>query len=425
MPNLVDEFLEQYGRERDHYAKVVELARGLLESLLEQQGIRGIVTGRAKSLHRLRSKIEARTLEKQYTSFEQIRSDIVDLAGIRVALYFPGDRQRVDKIITDTFTIREVKVFPEQSHNRARGRWKRRFSGYGATHHRGYLRVGDLDIDQHHYANAQIELQVASVLMHAWSEVEHDLAYKPLSGELSIDELAILDEVNGLVAAGEIAFERLQVAAERRIAASRAPMKTTYDLSSLLTDHARTRLQTELTDATLGRTDLLLEMLRRFDLDTPEKLQPYLSALDPDLVRRPIAEQVADLVINGDSQRAALYKSLQARSNQISERDLAVGELVRWWNTLEYVIGVSIEDDPPSFSQVRQQAQYLLNSDFVRFNQLRKLRNEALHRRDGLNVDDLRIATASVRRLVEILTESEDVEVRTAAQQALSGSVHA
>ena len=46
--------------------------------------------------------------------------------------------------------------------------------------------------------------------MHAWSEVEHDLVYKPLAGDLSEEELAILDEINGLVLTGEIALERLQ-----------------------------------------------------------------------------------------------------------------------------------------------------------------------------------------------------------------------
>ncbi len=41
--------------------------------------------------------------------------------------------------------------------------------------------------------------------MHAWSEVEHDLTYKPMQGTLSEEELSILDELNGLVLAGEIA----------------------------------------------------------------------------------------------------------------------------------------------------------------------------------------------------------------------------
>ena len=64
------------------------------------------------------------------------------------------------------------------------------------------MREESLDRSQKKYTTARIEIQVASVLMHAWSEVEHDLVYKPLQGTLSDEELAILDELNGLVLAG-------------------------------------------------------------------------------------------------------------------------------------------------------------------------------------------------------------------------------
>lgn len=63
--------------------------------------------------------------------------------------------------------------------------------------------------------------------MHAWSEVEHDLIYKPLQGTLSKEELAILDELNGLVLAGEIALERLQAAGNERIQAAKMLFLTT------------------------------------------------------------------------------------------------------------------------------------------------------------------------------------------------------
>ena len=79
------------------------------------------------------------------------------------------------------------------------------------------MREESLDRSQKKYTTARIEIQVASVLMHAWSEVEHDLVYKPLQGTLSDEELAILDELNGLVLAGEIALERLQNAGNERI----------------------------------------------------------------------------------------------------------------------------------------------------------------------------------------------------------------
>lgn len=69
--------------------------------------------------------------------------------------------------------------------------------------------------------------------MHAWSEVEHDLVYKPLSGNLSDEELAILDEINGLVLSGEIALERLQKAITERTTKQKE-VTDKYQLTNLI-----------------------------------------------------------------------------------------------------------------------------------------------------------------------------------------------
>lgn len=53
----------------------------------------------------------------------------------------------------------------------------KRFSGYWARHYRVQLKDNLLQDTQKRYVNSKTEIQVASVLMHAWSEVEHDLVY--------------------------------------------------------------------------------------------------------------------------------------------------------------------------------------------------------------------------------------------------------
>ena len=62
--------------------------------------------------------------------------------------------------------------------------------------------------------------------MHASSEVEHDLVYRPFEGTHSDEEYAILDELNGLVIAGEIALLRLQKAGEARVTGSERQLET-------------------------------------------------------------------------------------------------------------------------------------------------------------------------------------------------------
>jgi ppGpp synthetase/RelA/SpoT-type nucleotidyltranferase len=222
----IEQFVGRYRKEYVFYDLAARLAAQLLEQTLQSAGIRAIVTARAKSPIRLEQKVRQRHLRKNYQSIDDIFRDIVDLAGVRIALYFPAERDQVGKIISQLFSLDgQPKSFPEES---KAATYAKRFSGYWATHYR----VRHRDSSLRRYAEALIEIQVASVLMHAWAEVNHDLVYKPLQGNLSDDEYAILDELNGLVMAGEIALERLQRSGETRVATKGRVFSSHYDLST-------------------------------------------------------------------------------------------------------------------------------------------------------------------------------------------------
>ncbi|MSE13655.1 hypothetical protein GKC49_00310 [Pantoea agglomerans] len=135
------------------------------------------------------------------------------------------------KLITSSgvfFLSRKKKNFPEnKSQLSSPGEYEKIFSGYKATHYRVKMK-GETRYSQLH----PVEIQVASVLMHAWSEVEHDLVYKPFQGNLSREEHMILDEINGLVLTGNLALERLQQAGRARTEAQSYEFKNHYDLTS-------------------------------------------------------------------------------------------------------------------------------------------------------------------------------------------------
>ena len=134
-----------------------------------------MVTSRAKSIIRLETKVRQRSSAKAYKCVDDIFSDIADLAGARVALYFPGERAQVDVLIKSLFNvIGSPKEFPDGT----MPAYEKRFSGYRATHYRVQLRESGLSDVQKRYAEARVEIQVASVLMHAWAEVEHDVLPK-------------------------------------------------------------------------------------------------------------------------------------------------------------------------------------------------------------------------------------------------------
>ena len=216
LPKLIDKFMREYERSYDYYFSAARLVADALDNALISRGIRTWVSFRAKRPDSLAVKIERRALslknKKGYRTIEDIYADIVDLAGVRVALYFPKDRQDVDAVIKEFFDVH----FEKQLSGSTALDEPKKFSGYWATHYRVSPKKDSLKPAEERYHRAKVEIQVATIIMQAWSEIEHDLVYKPQGGSLSHEEHAILDELNGVVLQGERVLERLQKAGERR-----------------------------------------------------------------------------------------------------------------------------------------------------------------------------------------------------------------
>jgi ppGpp synthetase/RelA/SpoT-type nucleotidyltranferase len=395
----IGQFIERYTKEYDFYDQAGRLAAGQLESTLQEAGIRAIVTSRAKSVSRLREKCIKRHTRKPYESVNAIYHDIVDLAGVRVALYFPGERDQVDGIINSLFQLVEPKkVFPDSAQLRP----EKRFSGYSAAHYRVTLREQSLQESERRYALAKIEIQVASVLMHAWSEVEHDLVYKPLSGQLSDDEYAILDQLNGLVLAGEIALERLQRAGQVRIGYAGGSFANHYDLASYLVSRASTLNDQPLSDAGLGRVDLLFALMSEVGIETADQLIPYLEALHSDFERRPLAEQVIDEILAADPSRYETYLSLRSQLDPALPSDMdarfrETGAFLAQWNELERLLHelVPQETARPAHALFREAFKLgrIDKQTMSELDDLRRLRNRMVHGVDAPSPVVLREAT--------------------------------
>ncbi len=346
---VIEQFIEHYKKEYDFYETVSRLVAQQLENKLQASGIRAIVTYRAKNPDRLLVKLLQRdeSRNEPYKTLKDIYDDIYDFSGVRVALYFPDDRDIVDNIIKDNFTIiSKIKNFPSESKTPS---YNRRFSGYWATHYRINLKDSSLQESQKRYTEAKIEIQVASVLMHAWSEVEHDLVYKPLSGNLSNDELAILDELNGLVLAGEIALERLQAAGNIRIGKDKASFNNQYEVASFLYNKYSDKLN-NISDTQLGNVELLFKLLKECNLANHTALLPYLKSLFFTKEKRSLSEQIADNIIMGNKERYDIYSKLKEINSQgdLSLQN-AIGFFMSQWINLESKINeLTIETHPKS-----------------------------------------------------------------------------
>lgn len=414
---LVEDFIQRYRREFDFFDQAARIVAQSLQLRLDAAGIRAMVTFRAKSTTRLEAKIRQRARSNAYASLNEIYADIVDLAGVRVALYFPGERQRVDAVVRELFHLVDPpKEFPSAS----KPSYEKRFSGYWAVHYRVQLKESTLNDAQKRYADARVEIQVASVLMHAWAEVEHDLVYKPLQGRLSDGEYAILDELNGLVIAGEIALERLQRAGESRVAAVSRPFSNHYDLAAYLVDKAKSLLKEPFHDAALGRADVLFDLLSRLDLATPGRLEPFLSSLHGETESRPLAEQIIDQLLAEDSSRYQIYTDLRVEREIMSSGYTpfgsdtvlhTIGHFVHSWANLEQEIRrrVRLLDAQralfPTFRLLPESGLFSRET-LAELEQLRRLRNNLVHGEDIPALDEIVDAAERLKSILANLNST-------------------
>lgn len=409
--DIVDEFVDRYPKEIDYYDQVARMVARKLEAALAGAGLRAIVTSRAKSFARLKDKLIQRNAKKPYTSIPGVYADIADLAGVRVALYFPGEREQVGKVITRLFAVYEEKrKNPTENANLSEGK---RFSGYSAVHYRVNLRSNDAEDSEQRYSEANVEIQVASVLMHAWSEVEHDLVYKP-EAVLSPQEYSLLDQLNGLMLAGEISLEQLQRAGEARVAETGRAFPNHYDLAAhLLATASRLDLD-DIDDSGLGRVDLLFALLDYLERKKPEDLEPYLRLVHGNLEQRPLAEQIIDALLSEDENLYAEYQRIREQvvgkptttkeSNAIHQ---GIGEFLAAWVALEKImndLAPNQDKDRHRFNTLK----WLSNSIFdpetsFAFKDLRSFRNRLVHGVELPSVEQLRAATEGVRALEDEL----------------------
>lgn len=409
--DLIDQFMARYTKEYDFYSQTARLAQQKLETNLQAAGVRSIVTGRAKSITRLEEKCRQREAKRGgYSSIDEVYADIVDLAGVRVALYFPAEIDQVDGMVIRLFNVLTKKRFPVSA-GRPEGK---RFDGYKATHYRVQLKEDGLNETEKRYAAARVEIQVASVLMHAWAEVEHDLVYKPLDANLSEDEHAILDELNGMVLTGEIALERLQKAGEARVAVSGRKIVNHYDLAVHLLGAAAKLTEKPISESGLGRVDLLFDFMTRLGINTPKLLKPYIEALHGNVELRPLAEQVIDALLAEDAERYEIYDSVRAQrpwprvrtdSDQIVYN--CIGKFMARWMEVEALFRELFPPKPgrgpviPTRYQMADLA--LLSEDMLsEYDRLRRMRNLLVH---GVEVPALADLDEATKRLDVILSE--------------------
>lgn len=298
----------------------------------------------------------------------------------------------IDHIIREVFDINEVKNFPTVGKSQ----------GYTAIHYRGSLKTSLLTDQQQRYSKANIEIQIASLLMHAWAEVEHDIVYKPLQGKISKEEENALNELNSIVLQGEKALEKLQQAALRRNS-----FNDHYDLYNFLIQYINEKYNVEEEQILVGDTQKLYVFLVANKIDTQIKLKNKIKELNLILDDNwTLSDQIMDYIEDNYKTSLRSYLKGSTYKSKITSES-TVGAFLLAWIELEKTLkqndmGTSYKD---TFIRLKSLVNIGLLSqiEYKHIYKLRSIRNQLVHGIEMPDSDYLEWHTKEIKHLTENL----------------------
>jgi ppGpp synthetase/RelA/SpoT-type nucleotidyltranferase len=162
-----DQLINEYKDRRPVFGEFNIAVFKLLQNILEEGNYKYQITYRTKTLGSLREKLAKKEMKGRiYKNLE----DIKDLAGVRIVFYFESDEK---KFIKEMINEISGQLIVEK---------KNKPSGYSARH--VILSFGPKRLILNEYKKfkkLKCEVQLTSILYHAWSEIEHDLIYKNIN----------------------------------------------------------------------------------------------------------------------------------------------------------------------------------------------------------------------------------------------------
>ncbi len=250
-------------------------------------------------------------------------------------------------------------------------------------------------------------------MMHAWSEVEHDLIYKPLQGTLSDEELSILDELNGLVLTGEIALERLQSAGNERIKNKNTTFSSQYDLASYLYNYLSNHFRQEDIELRMGNVELLFKLISRLKIVKVKDIEPILKSVKFEKDRRNISQQIVDQIITGNEKRYQIYQELQTGGAAIDPELLKViGCFFDHWVPLEKLLNKAASGNTAksygAFNINTLKRLEVLDKDLAgKVGALRKTRNMLIHDIEKPDAEELAKQTEEIKEVFQELVQKQ------------------
>lgn len=164
--NLIDRIiLEDYRKEKEQYAELGRVVQPMLEAICAKAGVAPFgIEHRIKTEKSLAEKLERRS--GWFSTLE----DVYDVLGLRIICLFSDEIDKIGNLVEQSFVIDKNRSYDRRAQIQADS------FGYLSLHYICSL-PPDADYPEE-LCGKKFEVQIRTLLQHAWAVTEHDLGYK-------------------------------------------------------------------------------------------------------------------------------------------------------------------------------------------------------------------------------------------------------
>jgi putative GTP pyrophosphokinase len=282
-----DKAVAEYLKVQPFYADLADVVSRIIRESIASRRIKiHSVQSRAKSAESFSTKAATPAeLDPEEPKYRNPLQEITDLAGVRVITHFLSTLTDIDAMLVDEFEI------VEKSNKGTLLIQSDRF-GYQSIHYLVRLRAARAALPEYYrFAGHIVEVQVRTILQHAWAEIEHDIQYKSsttipteirrrfvaLAGMLEIGdrEFQAIDDANktlesaaitnveaGTLSGVELTPQALKLFLEKKLGPDRRMSEWSYDWTVRLLKRFGFRDLSEVEQAIEPYDDHQLSVLR-------------------------------------------------------------------------------------------------------------------------------------------------------------------
>lgn len=164
IPEEIKKLVDEYKFKKGHFEDFALRVKSIIEEILDIEAIDHLsLEARGKAIDSLERKLEDMQIKRL--------EDVHDLSGVRIVAYVKNDVDKIENIIQKNFNAKQLKVDERLGIDKV---------GYRSEHWLISFTEDRLKLPEYQrFKGFNAELQIRTILQHAWAQIGHKQIYKP------------------------------------------------------------------------------------------------------------------------------------------------------------------------------------------------------------------------------------------------------